>query len=275
MTEPTSSGTEFAAAIDVCFMDHALALATRGVALASPNPMVGAVLVRDGKIVGEGFYGILAPAGTSPEIVKRLHDAIVKVPWNDPLTMSAIARTMIEMAPDHPLTKHLTVCYWQSGDDAVEARFYQPAHIEKIVAWGGRASLKHIGKYLQPGIDLIALDPKSSTTLIGKEALTDEDTMRSVARRTAADLGGWDQEACVNARVMFLESGTDADGIALIPADGLADRSPAPAGRPAELPRPPDAGVDEVLRDGVHPQHRHRGELGVHARSVQVGVCLP
>ena len=37
-------------------MDHALALAARGVALASPNPMVGAVLVRDGKIVGEGFH---------------------------------------------------------------------------------------------------------------------------------------------------------------------------------------------------------------------------
>jgi tripartite-type tricarboxylate transporter receptor subunit TctC len=30
------------------------------------------------KIVGEGFYGILAPTGTSPEIVKRLHDATVK-----------------------------------------------------------------------------------------------------------------------------------------------------------------------------------------------------
>jgi diaminohydroxyphosphoribosylaminopyrimidine deaminase/5-amino-6-(5-phosphoribosylamino)uracil reductase len=56
MTEPTSSGTEFAAAIDVCFMDHALALAARGVALASPNPMVGAVLVRDGKIIGEGSH---------------------------------------------------------------------------------------------------------------------------------------------------------------------------------------------------------------------------
>jgi diaminohydroxyphosphoribosylaminopyrimidine deaminase/5-amino-6-(5-phosphoribosylamino)uracil reductase len=38
------------------FMDRALELAARGVALASPNPMVGAVLVRDGKIVGEGFH---------------------------------------------------------------------------------------------------------------------------------------------------------------------------------------------------------------------------
>src|ERR1700749_3852977 len=35
---------------------RALALARRGEALTSPNPMVGAVLVRDGKIVGEGFH---------------------------------------------------------------------------------------------------------------------------------------------------------------------------------------------------------------------------
>jgi diaminohydroxyphosphoribosylaminopyrimidine deaminase/5-amino-6-(5-phosphoribosylamino)uracil reductase len=37
-------------------MDQALALAARGVALASPNPMVGAVLVRDGRVIGEGFH---------------------------------------------------------------------------------------------------------------------------------------------------------------------------------------------------------------------------
>jgi diaminohydroxyphosphoribosylaminopyrimidine deaminase/5-amino-6-(5-phosphoribosylamino)uracil reductase len=41
---------------DAVFMDRALELAARGVALASPNPMVGAVLVREGKIIGEGFH---------------------------------------------------------------------------------------------------------------------------------------------------------------------------------------------------------------------------
>jgi diaminohydroxyphosphoribosylaminopyrimidine deaminase/5-amino-6-(5-phosphoribosylamino)uracil reductase len=41
---------------DDVFMDRALALAARAVALASPNPMVGAVLVREGRVVGEGFH---------------------------------------------------------------------------------------------------------------------------------------------------------------------------------------------------------------------------
>jgi len=37
-------------------MQHALALARKGQGLASPNPMVGCVLVREGQIVGEGFH---------------------------------------------------------------------------------------------------------------------------------------------------------------------------------------------------------------------------
>jgi len=37
-------------------MEHALGLARKGIGLASPNPHVGCVVVRDGQIVGEGFH---------------------------------------------------------------------------------------------------------------------------------------------------------------------------------------------------------------------------
>jgi len=37
-------------------MQHALALARKGAGLASPNPMVGCIIVREGQIVGEGFH---------------------------------------------------------------------------------------------------------------------------------------------------------------------------------------------------------------------------
>jgi len=50
----SSSASTIAA--DAVFMDRALELAARGVALASPNPLVGAVLVRNGRVVGEGFH---------------------------------------------------------------------------------------------------------------------------------------------------------------------------------------------------------------------------
>ena len=98
-------------------------------------------------------------------------DAIIKTPSNDPLTAVAIARTMCEMDPDHPLTKHLAAAYWKGGDADVEERLYRPEHVEKIVAWGGFASVTHVTRYLQPGLEMIALDPKRSASIIGPEAL--------------------------------------------------------------------------------------------------------
>jgi diaminohydroxyphosphoribosylaminopyrimidine deaminase / 5-amino-6-(5-phosphoribosylamino)uracil reductase len=41
---------------DEAWMARAVALAEGGRGTASPNPMVGAVLVRDGRVVGEGFH---------------------------------------------------------------------------------------------------------------------------------------------------------------------------------------------------------------------------
>ncbi len=141
-------------------------------------------------------------------------DAIIKTPSNDPLTAAAIARTMIEMAPDHPLTRHVSVAYWKGGDTSVEERLYAPRNIEKIVAWGGMSSIRHVAKYIQPGIELIALDPKLSSTIIGRDAFRDEKSMRPVADALAMDGGGLNQEGCVNARVVWAECGTDEAGIA-------------------------------------------------------------
>src|SRR5579864_6689075 len=42
--------------MNVAFMHEALDLARRGRGLASPNPMVGAVLVRDDQVVGRGYH---------------------------------------------------------------------------------------------------------------------------------------------------------------------------------------------------------------------------
>jgi diaminohydroxyphosphoribosylaminopyrimidine deaminase/5-amino-6-(5-phosphoribosylamino)uracil reductase len=56
MNASASSSSASTIAADAAFMDRALELAACGVALASPNPMVGALLVRDGRIVGEGFH---------------------------------------------------------------------------------------------------------------------------------------------------------------------------------------------------------------------------
>ncbi|MBN8703101.1 MAG: bifunctional diaminohydroxyphosphoribosylaminopyrimidine deaminase/5-amino-6-(5-phosphoribosylamino)uracil reductase RibD [Bacteroidetes bacterium] len=38
------------------YMKHCLELATKGLGCVAPNPLVGCVLVKDGKIIGEGFH---------------------------------------------------------------------------------------------------------------------------------------------------------------------------------------------------------------------------
>ena len=160
-----------------------------------------------------GNGGLVSAVTILRSVITRC-DAIIKAPSNDPLTAIAIARTLADVAPDHPITKHLVVGYWKGGDVAVEETLYQPQHIEKIVAWGGLASVKHVTRYIQPGLELIALDPKRSATIIGREAFDDEATMREVAARAAVDIGVANQEGCANARVIYVLSGTDAAGLA-------------------------------------------------------------
>lgn len=142
-------------------------------------------------------------------------DAIVKSPSNDPLTALAIARTMAEIAPDHPLTRHLSVLYWKGGDEQFERRLYLPQHVEKIVAWGGFAAVKHVTRYIQPGLELISLDPKLSATVVGREAFASEAAMTETAALAAADVGVLNQLGCFNARVIYVVSGTGDAGVAL------------------------------------------------------------
>ena len=149
-------------------------------------------------------------------------DAIIKTPSNDPLSALAVARTMADMAPDHPITRHVSVAYWKGGDAEFESALYQPRNVEKIIAWGGFASVTHVLRYVQPGLELISLDPKRSATIIGPEAFESEDTVRDVALRLATDIGALNQLGCVNARVVYVASGLDTTGLGRLNALGDA-----------------------------------------------------
>ena len=61
-----------AAAADARYMARALELARRGLGRTHPNPSVGAVLVRNGRVVGEGFT---APAGGPHAEIRALAQA--------------------------------------------------------------------------------------------------------------------------------------------------------------------------------------------------------
>lgn len=58
------------------YMEKAINLAKRGRGLVSPNPLVGALLIKDGKVIGEGFH---ERAGTDHAEVVAIKSATVDV----------------------------------------------------------------------------------------------------------------------------------------------------------------------------------------------------
>src|SRR5664279_6517326 len=106
---------------DLHFMQHALNLSRKGVGLASPNPTVGCVIVKDGTILGEGFHQYewrdhaeivaLKQAGT------RTHGATLYVtlepcnhtgrtgPCSEAIVKAGIARVVAAMEDPNPKTR--------------------------------------------------------------------------------------------------------------------------------------------------------------------------
>lgn len=149
-------------------------------------------------------------------------DCLIKTPSNDPYTAAAIARTMIDIDPNHPVTKHIAVAYWKGGDTDVEKQVYRPSRIEKLHAWGGISSMTHIQKYLVPGIELIAMNPKLSISIVGHEALESSNAMRKAAVGVALMAGRMNQTACASTRLVYVQCSTGDDDLARLEQFGRA-----------------------------------------------------
>jgi hypothetical protein len=144
---------------------------------------------RSAAVRAMGARAVHIIAGNSPliaalSIVRSVitrGDAVIKAPSNDPLTAVAIARTMVAMAPDHPITRHVSVAHWNGGTENFERHLYQPAHFEKIVAWGGLASVRHVTRYIQA---------RTRTRRPGPQAQRHHHRRRGVRRPGGAGRGG-------------------------------------------------------------------------------------
>ena len=82
-------------------------------------------------------------------------------------------------SPDHQTPRGRVL---EGRRHAVEEELYRPRAHREDRRWGGLASVKHVTRYIQPGLELIALDPKRSATIIGARHFDDDATMRDVAR---------------------------------------------------------------------------------------------
>lgn len=134
---------------------------------------------------------------------------LLKLPSNDLCTATAILRTMASIDPKHPTVQSFSAVYWRGGDAAVESVIFRPQYFDKLVAWGGENTIRHVAKYIGPGFELVAFDPKVSISLIGREAFTDEKTLAGAAALAAVDATVMNQEGCVASRYQFVEAAVD------------------------------------------------------------------
>ena len=152
--------------------------------------------------------GVAVKSIAQGAMVKAIN--LFKMPSSDPFTMVALLRTMAEIDSGHPVVKSMSAVYWRGGDNTVEPILYRPQYFDKIVAWGGGDAINNVIKYLGPGFQLVSFDPKTSISMVGREAFASDEALELAADLASADVMTLNQEACVASRFQFVE-GSEAE----------------------------------------------------------------
>lgn len=124
---------------DAEYMRRALELAARARGLTSPNPMVGAVVVRDGEVVGEGFH---ARAGAPHAEVEALRAAGARA-------HGATLYVTLEPCNHHGRTSPCVPVVQAAGVRRVVAALGDP---NPFVAGGGADALRAAGVAVETGL---------------------------------------------------------------------------------------------------------------------------
>jgi hypothetical protein len=151
--------------------------------------------------------GVAVKSIAQGAMVKAIN--LFKMSSSDPFTMVAILRIMADIDPHHAIVRSMSAVYWRGGDAATERVLLRPQYFDKIVAWGGGEAISNVIQYLGPGLQLISFDPKTSISMVGREAFASEERIEQVADLAAADVMTLNQEACVASRFLYVEGDTE------------------------------------------------------------------
>lgn len=244
---------------DIRFMEHALALAQKGVGLASPNPHVGCVVVQKGEIVGEGFHrydgrdhaevlalraaGPLARGATLYVNLEPCNHTGRTGPCSEAILAAGIARVVAAIEDPNPQTAGGGFERLRAGGVQVESGVLSEAAARVNEAFLGWITTR------KPLVTL-----KSALTLDGQLAWPG--SRKKSGKRKQND---WISSEESRARVQQMRHASDAlvTGIGTILADDplLTDRSGAPRRRPlvrvvldSKLRLPPGARVVRSAR---------------------------
>jgi hypothetical protein len=146
--------------------------------------------------------------------------SVIKLPGGAALPGSLVALAAVAAAPDHPLTRHLSMVYWRGGHDELERVLFAPNAFDRIVVWGepdSVASVKERSRFTK----VLCFNPRYGASMIGKEALAGD--LDDVATRAVFDTMVENQKACIASLVHYVEGDVaDAERYAAAVSRALA-----------------------------------------------------
>ncbi|HKC70062.1 MAG TPA: bifunctional diaminohydroxyphosphoribosylaminopyrimidine deaminase/5-amino-6-(5-phosphoribosylamino)uracil reductase RibD, partial [Terriglobales bacterium] len=277
------------------YMQKALELARQGIGLCSPNPCVGAVLVKDGQIIGFGshtYEGLKhAEILALEQAGERARGATLYLnlepcchqgrtgPCADALIAAGVRRVVASIADPNPVV---------AGQGFARLR---AAGVEVALGLGADEARKlneSFAKYIRHKTPLVTL--KAAMTLDGKIAPPPGESSNPTALGAGGVSGGWITSEAARAHVHQLRHQHDAIlvGVGTIIADDplLTDRSGLPRRRPllrvildSRLRLPLESRVVKTVKDDVlvicsfaeEKKRRQLEEHGVRVKQVGLG----
>jgi hypothetical protein len=146
--------------------------------------------------------------------------AVIKSPYGATLPGALIAATAAAAAPDHPITKNLSLVYWPGGNQGIENILFMPNAFDRIIVWGAPdavASVRSRALFTRT----ISLNPRYGFSFIGKEAFGG--SLREAAIMASFDTMIWNQKACIASFVHYVEGSVEqAEEYALMLKEALS-----------------------------------------------------
>ena len=276
-------------------MREALALARHGIALASPNPCVGAVVVKNGDIVGQGFHsyeGVKhAEVIALEEAGERARGATLYLnlepcchtgrtgPCVDRVIEAGIARVVAAMPDPNPLV---------GGQSFAKLKAANIEVTTGVADAEARKLNEAFAKHIRTGSPLVTL--KAGMTLDGKIAPPPGESGGPTALGAGGVTGGWITSEAARAHVQEMRHASDAIlvGVGTVIADDplLTDRTGEPRRRPllrvvidSRLRMPLESRLVKTAKDDVlvfcsFAEEKKRAELearGVRVEQVALG----
>jgi len=132
---------------------------------------------------------------------------VLKLPSGAVLPGSLVALLAATAAPDHPITRHLSMVYWRGGDESVERALFFPNAFDRIVVWGAPDSIASV-RARAGFTKLICFNPRYSVSFIGRDALRGP-ALDEAAARAVCDSMVENQKACIASLVHYIEGTVD------------------------------------------------------------------